>query len=37
MTCGSEAMPLLVDVGLKVERADYLMDVWFLIERQKDK
>ena len=30
MTYGSETRPLLVDVGLK-------FDVWYLIERQKDK
>ena len=29
--------PLLVDVGLKFERAEMQMDVWYLIERQKDK
>ena len=38
MTYGSETMPLLVDVRLKFERAEMdLMDVWYLIERQKDK
>ena len=33
MTYGSETRPLLVDVGLKFERTE----VWYLIERQKDK
>ena len=28
MTYGSETRPLLVDVGLKFERADDYMDVW---------
>ena len=40
MTYGSEPRPLLVDVGLKFERAEMQMircDVWYLIERQKDK
>ena len=35
MTYGSENIPLLV--GLKFERAEMQMDVWYLIERQKDK
>ena len=37
MTYGSETRPLLVNVGLKFERAEMQMDVWYLIERQKDK
>ena len=38
MTYGSETRPLLVDVGLKFERAEMqMMDVWHFIERQKDK
>ena len=37
MTYGSETRPMLVDVGLKFERAEMQMDVWYLIERQKDK
>ena len=37
LTYGSETRPLLVDVGLKFERAEMQMDVWYLIERQKDK
>ena len=35
MTYGSETRPLLVDVGLKFERAE--MHVWYLIVRQNDK
>ena len=39
MIYGSETSPLLVDVGLKVERAEMQMIiwVWYLHERQKDK
>ena len=40
MTYGSETRPLLVDVGLKFERAEMQMIRWmsgYLIERQKDK
>ena len=37
MTYGNETRPLLVDVGLKFERAEMQMNVWYLIERQKDK
>ena len=37
MTYGSETRPLIVDVGLKFERAEMQMDVWYLIERQKNK
>ena len=37
LTYGSETRPLQVDVGLKFERAEMQMDVWYLIERQKDK
>ena len=37
ITYGSETRPLLVDVGLKFERAEMQMDVWYLIEKQKDK
>ena len=37
ITYGSETRPLLVDVGLKFERSEMQMDVWYLIERQKDK
>ena len=34
MPYGSETRPLLVDAGLKFERAEMQMDVWYLIERQ---
>ena len=37
MTYGSETRPLLVNVGLKFERAEMQMHEWYLIERQKDK
>ena len=37
MTYGSETRPLLVDIGLKFERAEVQMNRWYLIERQKDK
>ena len=40
MTYGSETRPLLVDVGLKFERAEMQMIRWICgiyIERQKDK
>ena len=37
MTYGSEIMPLLVDAGLKFERADDAIDVWCLQERQMYK
>ena len=37
MTYGSETRPLLIDVGLKFERAEIQMDVWCLHERQKDE
>ena len=34
MTYGSKTRPLLGDVGLKFERAEMQMDVWYLHERQ---
>ena len=40
MTYRSETRPLLVDVGLKFERAEMPMIkwiVWYLHEKQKDK
>ena len=33
MNYGSETMPLLVDVGLKFQRTEMQMDVWYLHER----
>ena len=35
MTHGNETMPLLVDIGLKFERAEMQMYVWCIHERQK--
>ena len=41
MTYGTETMPLLVDVGLNLERAEMQMIRWMcgisFIERQKNK
>ena len=37
MTYGSETMPLLVDVGLKFERADMQMVRWMCSVSMKDK
>ena len=33
MTYGSETMPILIDVGLKFERAEMQMIRWYLHER----
>ena len=37
MTYGSETMPLLVDVGLKFERADMQMIRWMCSVSMKDR
>ena len=37
MTYGSETSPMIVDDGLKFERAEMQMIRWYLHERQKDK